>query len=202
MPVDGGGGGVRAKRAGVPGQPVVAGAVLLPLRAWRAVPVPRRAERRDEALTPTHRRRDDGRLVSVDRIRQQARRLRGGILQLDAAAAVVHQRRCRVAHHSRGDVHSCEADQTTHVGGALKQWHSKSTARNATSRRVPSLPGTRSSPPSARGKPRASSRVSSACRSILPAICITTFDSNTTAYCSRGPCRKDQRWIQQQNGSQ
>src|SRR4029453_7839669 len=68
---DGTGRRVRAKRGGSPGQPPVAGAVLLPLRARRALPVPRRAERRDEALSATYRRRDDGRLVSVYPVRPQ-----------------------------------------------------------------------------------------------------------------------------------
>ena len=67
------------------------------LRARRTVPQPGRPQRGDQARAAAHRRLDDGRVVPVERVRQQARRLGGGLFQHDAAATAVR----------RGDASSC-----------------------------------------------------------------------------------------------
>ena len=67
-------------------QPVVARRVVCRLGARRAVPQPGRPQRRHQARAAAHRRPDDGRVVPVERVRQQARRLGRGLLQHDAAA--------------------------------------------------------------------------------------------------------------------
>ena len=85
-------GGDRPERRRRAGQPVVAGRVVLRLGARRAVPQPGRPERRHQARAGPHRRPDDGRVVPVERVRQQARRLGGELLQHDAAQHAVHDR--------------------------------------------------------------------------------------------------------------
>ena len=62
------------------------------VRARRAVPQPGRTERRDQARAGAHRRPDDGRLVPVERVRQQARRVGRelfGTMPLDTLFAIV-----------------------------------------------------------------------------------------------------------------
>ena len=82
----GAGRGDGAERRRRPRQPVVADRVVRHLGARRAVPQPGRPQRGDQARAAAHRRADDGRVVPVERLRQQAGRLGGRLLQHDAAA--------------------------------------------------------------------------------------------------------------------
>ena len=97
VPGAGAGGRAGPERRRRAGQPVVAGGRVLRLRAGRAVPEPGGPERRHQAGAGADRRADDGRLVPVERLRQQARGLGRRLLQHDAAADALRHGRGRDA---------------------------------------------------------------------------------------------------------
>ena len=160
------------------------------LGARRALPEPRRPQRGHQARARAHPRPDDGRLVPVERVRQQARGLGRRLHQQHAARNTFRPRRGdpggRGARHVRGG----QADPAPDGRRVTEPWPSRSIGRSGISRARPSRRAIRRSSPSGRRSARGRRACSSACRSTSPATCTTTSVSSTTACCSRGPCPK------------
>ena len=80
----------------------------------RAVPEPHRPERRHQAGSGAHRRPDDGRLVPGERVRQQAGRMGGGLLQHDTAQHALYDCHGRAARGGGRDVRHRQAGKAAH----------------------------------------------------------------------------------------
>ena len=106
-------------------------------------PQPGRPQRRHETRAGTHRRLDDGRLVSLDRLRQQAGWMDRRIHQHVPLDTLFGSSAACWSCCDRDHAAARQADPPPDRRSAVKTWHSKNTRRSATSRRRPSPPATK-----------------------------------------------------------